>query len=70
MTDAFPMVRYGRTERLPHDGKRRCGSSLAHRNCKFAGPIDTFLNCDANPRAWSDCPYHASGFVTIYEDRP
>lgn len=67
MIDGFAKFHIGRTEPLPHDGKQRCGSSLAHANCKFAGPIDAYLNCDANPRVWSDCPYHASGFVTIYD---
>ena len=69
MSDVYPTVRYGRDQRLPLDGKRRCGSSCAHANCKFAGTIDAYLNCGANAQVWSDCPYHASGFVvTVYED--
>lgn len=60
----------GRTVRLPN-GRHWCGSSLAHSACRFAGdPEGELLHCDADGRAWSDCPYHASGFVNIFGDPP
>jgi hypothetical protein len=63
----YPDIIPGRTERLPSDGVRRCGSSLAHAACRFAGQADgDLLRCDASGPAWSDCPYHASGFINVF----
>lgn len=62
-------VQIGRTERLPKDGRLRCGSSCAHAACKFAGEIDQhlLLLCAASAKMWSACPYKASGYVNVYD---
>ena len=63
-----PQVFIGRTERLPDDGVRRCGSSLAHAACRFAGaPEGHLLRCDATGAMWSACPYHAAFTVNVYD---
>jgi hypothetical protein len=44
----------------------RCGSSLAHRGCKFA---DGHMDCSAPAPAYEACPYHQVGVtVSVYRD--
>lgn len=70
-TPIYPEVIIGRTERLPNDGVRRCGSSPAHATCRFAGSAEGhLLMCDASGAMWSACPYSASGFINVFGDPP
>jgi hypothetical protein len=62
----YPRVYYLKEVSLPHDGVRRCGSSGAHDACRFAGQAHGYLlTCDASARAWSHCPYHATGSIRV-----
>jgi hypothetical protein len=68
MSETYPKVTIGRTERLPNDGVRRCGSSAAHAMCRFRGNAEGYLlGCDATGPMWSHCPYHAIGTINIYD---
>ena len=65
----YPKIIVGHTERLPNDGVQRCGSSLAHADCLFAGlREDHLLRCEASAMLWRHCSYRAAGFINVYGD--
>jgi hypothetical protein len=57
----------GRWEPVPL-GAKLCGSAHAHGACRFAGAVDGWRHhCNASESAFHMCPYHASGFVAVFE---